>query len=74
MLALLVVAHAQWKGAADFKIGNKGPNLKLSLARDVGRWNSKGFGATDFRGGWSAGIGVGFKFKRSTGEVGLLIF
>lgn len=41
---------------------------------DVGRWNFKGFGVIDFRGGWFVGIGVVFKFKRLIGEVGFLIF
>lgn len=72
MFTLLVVAHAQWKAGADFDFGSKGPNLKLSLGRDVGKMNFKGFGSTDFRGGWSVGIGVGIKFKRSAGEVGRL--
>lgn len=72
MFTLLVVAHAQWKAGADFGFGSKGPNLKLSLGRDVGNMNFKGFGSIDFRGGWSAGIGVGIKFKRSAGEVGRL--
>lgn len=72
MFTFLVVAHAQWKAGADFGFGSKGPNLKLSLGREVGNWNFKGFGSTDFRGGWSAGIGVGIKFKRSTGEVSRL--
>ena len=43
--------------------------LKLSLERDAGRWTFKGWGSYDFKGDWGAGIGVGFRLKRSTDAV-----
>nr|XP_022303761.1 uncharacterized protein LOC111111217 [Crassostrea virginica] len=45
---------------------SRGQKLKLSLEHAVGRWTFKGWGSTDFKGGWGGGIGVGFRFKRST--------
>lgn len=48
---------------------SRSQKLKLSLEHEVGRWTFKGWGSTDFKGGWGGGIGVGFRFNRSTHAV-----
>ena len=68
------VTHAQWTGGASLGVGNKGPDLKLSVGRTAGKWTFKGWGSTDFSGGWKAGVSVGIKFKRSTHDVSLLSY
>ena len=73
-VVLVTVTHAQWTGGASLGVGNKGPDLKLSVGRTAGKWTFKGWGSTDFSGGWKAGVSVGIKFKRSTHDVSLLSY
>ncbi|XP_078328071.1 uncharacterized protein LOC144623511 [Crassostrea virginica] len=69
LVVLVNVTHAQWTGGASLGVGNKGPDLKLSVGRTAGKWTFKGWGSTDFSRGWKAGVSVGIKFKRSTHDV-----
>ena len=74
LVVLMAFTHAQWTGGASLGVGNKGPDLKLSVGRTAGKWTFKGWGSTDFSGGWKAGVSVGIKFKRSTHDVSLLSY
>ncbi|XP_061192808.1 uncharacterized protein LOC133201021 [Saccostrea echinata] len=70
LTTLVSFIHAQpWSANLGLGTGSKGPELKLTVGRKVGNWNFKGFGSTDFAGGWKAGVSVGIKFKRSTVEI-----
>ena len=44
------------KGSASLGVGNKGPDLKLSVGRTAGKWTFKGWSSTEFSGGWKAGV------------------
>ena len=62
------------KGSASLGVGNKGPDLKLSVGRTAGKWTFKGWGSTEFSGGWKAAVSVGINFKRSTDDVSLILY
>ena len=52
LVVLVAVTHAQWTGGASLEVGNKGPDLKLSVGRTAGKWTFKGWGSIGFNGGW----------------------
>ena len=72
-VVLVAVTHAQWTGGASLGVGNKGPDLQLSVGRTAGKWTFKGWGSTEFSGGWKAAVSVGINFKRSTDDVSLIL-
>jgi hypothetical protein len=65
------MGYAQWSADLGLETGTQGPNLKLTVGHKSKNWNFKGWGSTDFSGGWKAGISVGIKFKRSTNDVSI---
>ncbi|XP_048750372.1 uncharacterized protein LOC125662238 [Ostrea edulis] len=67
---LLSLGYGQpWSANLGLGTGNKGPELKLTVGHKSGNWNFKGWGSTNFGGGWKAGVSVGIRFKRSTNDV-----
>ena len=62
------------KGSASLGVGNKGPDLKLSVGRTAGKWTFKGWSSTEFSGGWKAGVSVGINCKRSIHDVSLMSY